>query len=57
MLSTRVPGESSIRVKGNEIDYQAGMRDFHDEAKIIFACNNEHVLKIYELFNENNIEF
>ncbi len=56
-IVTRVPGTTAVEVNSSYEQYIKGKEKFLQEARIIYYCNNEHILHIFSLFEENGTAY
>ncbi len=56
-MLTRYPGTTGVEIISNPATYLKEKEKFLQEARIIFRCQNSHIVKIYSLFEENNTAY
>ena len=56
-MVTRMPGTTAVEVNSSYEQFMKGKDRFLREARIIYHCNNPHILHIFSLFEENNTAY
>ena len=57
-LATRAPGETWMQISTAEEDYQYGLRQFLEEARIIYQLSDcPNIVKVEKLFEENHTAY